>query len=107
VVFRSLPLPYAIYKSVCLELIAALCNGTEHYSNRGGVILCCLFVSNIYMRSYDFLSPPYLYLRVLSSAVSVCSLLLPCMLESTALRVGVKTLYNTMHITFCNLLYMF
>jgi len=28
--------------------------------------------------------------------VSLCSLLLPCVLESTALREGVKTLYNTM-----------
>jgi len=30
--------------------------------------------------------------------VFVCSLLLPCMLWSTALRVGVKTLYNTVHL---------
>jgi len=28
--------------------------------------------------------------------VFVCSLLLPCMLKSIALRVGLKTLYNTM-----------
>jgi len=42
---------------------------------------------------FAFLLPPHNYLRVLH--VFVCSLLLPCKLKSSALCVGVKTLYDT------------
>ena len=33
----------------------------------------------------------------------MCSLLLPCMLKSTALRVGVKTIHNAMHARYSKL----
>jgi len=33
--------PHAFYHSVSLEVIAAVCNGTKHYSNRVGAIHPC------------------------------------------------------------------
>jgi len=33
--------PHAFYHSVYLEVIAAVCNGTKHYSNRVGAIHPC------------------------------------------------------------------
>jgi len=44
---------------------------------------------------YAFLFPPHIY--SVFFRVSVCSLLLPSMLKSTALRVEVETLCNAIH----------
>jgi len=47
-VLRGLLLPRAFYKSVCLEVIAELCNGAKHFKNRdGGIHTYVIIVSHI------------------------------------------------------------
>jgi len=83
-----------------LEVIAAL-----HYNNRDGPIHACDFYWNhIYMLVFhqsnyaSAIKRMLFYYRHISIFVFfhvfLCSMLLPCTLKSTVLRVGVKTLCN-------------
>jgi len=96
------PTHSCIYKSVDLEIIAAL-----YYKSRDGAIHACnLYHYHIYMLVFHQSNCAGAIKRMIFCYrhisifmlfhVFVCSLLLPCMLKSTALRVGVQMLYNTM-----------
>ena len=94
---RSLQLPHAFYTSMYLEVIAVL-----HYNNHDGVIHACVLkacISSKYSKCISAIKR-ILYTTAMyissSSFVYLCFFLFTAMHEkSSALRVGVKTLHNT------------
>ena len=87
------------------------CNDAKHYSSRVGAIhasaVCQYHILLLVLHQSNRVSAlkrVFFYYRHISMPVFfhvyMCYLLLPCMLESIALRVGMKTLYCTIQYSF-------